>query len=263
MALSPTNRVLYAHLVAKASPLSCQAKFARWELCRVDGLASATIRPGNVIFQRAFARSAVPLQKSPGRKSLSDASNPSKKSRKPAWERRVDHVLERRWSQKEQSTEDNMRRLMEEASPSPEEDARSEYRRERRAERLASDLEIVGSRREMLAAMNASMMLERNSDGIPPALAMVAVKTRLCNVMDDLWFAEVRAWRLYTFAPLTDVAILSRFWKSFCIVPKTLLYALMRLSEALLIALSNRESVKDSLKKEEEAMRAEKRARKQ
>ncbi|KAF2170427.1 hypothetical protein M409DRAFT_19248 [Zasmidium cellare ATCC 36951] len=178
-----------------------------------------------------------------GRKPLSEGSGPFKKPPRKsttlkAWEQEVDYDQERRWTEKEMQIENNMRRLIEDGQSRSDKDPHDEYIREQRAERLAADLAVVQTRRGLWDAMSACRELADTTKfakaGDDEKLRLIL---RVTDAMDDLWFAEVKAWRLCAFAPLSNVGLLEKAWNSFCIVLKTGLYVPVRLPLVPAVAL--------------------------
>ncbi|KAK4495061.1 hypothetical protein PRZ48_013388 [Zasmidium cellare] len=219
MALSTTAAIRCAHLAVKASPLSRQTVFSTPRFSRAACLTSHPVRTKPSESRRSFTRSALHFQ-----------NKPSAKATRSTGEQQFDRDVEDRFVEKEWQIENAMRRLIEEAqSGSASGNAHSGYIREKRAQCLAADLVLVQTRREAWEALGARSDLERTTPrfsfygtGKPQSYL------RFNDALDELWFSEVKAWRLYTFSSLPEVGIEEKVWKSLFLVLKSCVYACMR-----------------------------------
>ncbi|KAK4495060.1 hypothetical protein PRZ48_013387 [Zasmidium cellare] len=198
--------------------------------CKIKDLSSWQPNPDVLRFRRAFAQSTIVLQKERRRKSPTEDSKPFKRPKyvRAAWEQIVVEIQHSELAAKERKIEGSMSKLMEDAPSDWREDPQWNHKFEQRAERLAADLEVVQTRRDLFDEMTAVQDMVHQTrfrfsmdDAAPHVF-------RTTTAFDNAWFAELRALKLHVIAPLSDVGILRKFWRCLSMILKTLPYAIIR-----------------------------------
>lgn len=140
----------------------------------------------------------------------------------------MDDRVERQWRETEQQIEDGMRDLLQSRQITTGKSDTKHY--DSAAQRLAADLAVVHDRRELYEAFswNSDLVREKGCSGLSDSEKEDSV-LRICLATDRWFFSEVRAWRLYTFAPPAEVSMQRRVWLCNAMLLKAVAYVPMRI----------------------------------